>query len=139
MARRRMVFRAVCGVDRRKEEGEAAVWGDGVWQLLLFRTAGWCRLVLRRGWRRVTSPQVSGRGLAYGRLGGVLLRLVGCGRLVAAHGVQRVTVGHRGRRTAKGVKVWCEWAGCGVWPAEVPASRVGLARLDAAAQPTNPF
>ena len=43
-------------------------------QLLLFRTAGWCRLVLRRGWRRVTSPQVSGCGLAGGRLGGVLLR-----------------------------------------------------------------
>ena len=58
MARRRMVFRAVCGADRRKEEGEVAVCVDGVWQLLLFRTAGWCRLVLRRGWRRVTSPQV---------------------------------------------------------------------------------
>jgi hypothetical protein len=26
-ARRRMVFRAVCGADWRKEEGEAAVWG----------------------------------------------------------------------------------------------------------------
>ena len=74
MARRRMVFLAVCGTDWRKEEGGVAVWVEGVWQLLLFRTVGWCRLVLRRGWRRVTSPQVSGCGLAYGRLGGVLLR-----------------------------------------------------------------
>ena len=70
-----MVFRTVRGADWRKEKDEVAVWVDGVWQLLLFRTAGWCRLVLRRGWRRVTSPQVSGCGLAYGRLGGgVLLR-----------------------------------------------------------------
>ena len=75
MARRCMVFRTVRGADWRKEKDEVAVWVDGVWQLLLFRTAGWCRLVLRRGWRRVTSPQVSGCGLTYGRLGGgVLLR-----------------------------------------------------------------
>ena len=106
-----MVFRTVRGADWRKEKDEVAVWVDGVWQLLLFLNS---RLV----------QAGTEKGLAEGHIpAGERLRLdiwqarrrgatpaVECGRLAAAHGIQRVTVGPRGRRTARGV--WCECAWC---------------------------
>ena len=100
------------GVDRRKEEGEAAVC---VWRGVAAPPVPNSRLVqagteevLAEG--HIPASERLRLGMWQARRGAT--PAVECGRLVAAHGVQRVTVGPRGRRTAKGVKVWCECVWC---------------------------
>ena len=105
MARRRMVFLAVCGTDWRKEEGEVAVCVDA-WGVAAPPVPN-SRLVqagTEKGLAKGHIPAPGERlrlGIWQARRG--VTPACGVRAVGAARGVQRVTIGPRGRRTARGV------------------------------------